>query len=66
MKPEVQCRNHKGSPVIPILNRTNPIPRIDTYFFEIHSNIVLPSTPRFSNGLFFVGLADKNLKALLP
>jgi hypothetical protein len=21
-------------------------PRIDTYFFEVHSNIVLPSTPR--------------------
>ena len=24
----------------------NPIPRMDTYFFKINSNIVLPSTPR--------------------
>ena len=24
----------------------NPNPRIDTYFLKIHSNIVLPSTPR--------------------
>ena len=26
----------------------NPIPRIDTYFFNVHSNIVLPSMPRLS------------------
>jgi hypothetical protein len=37
---------HKGSPIIPILNRINPIPRIDTYFFKVYSNIVLPSTNR--------------------
>ena len=40
--PEVWSRIHKGPPITPILNRINPIPRIDTYFFEIHSNIVLP------------------------
>ena len=33
------------TPILSILSRTNPIPRIDTYFFKIHSNIVLPSTP---------------------
>jgi hypothetical protein len=32
--------------LIHILSRINPIPRIDTYFFKIHSNIVFPSTPR--------------------
>ena len=36
----------KGSPITPIPNSINPIPRTDTYFFKIHSNIVLPSTPR--------------------
>ena len=36
MAPKVQCRIHKGSPKISILNRINPIPRIDTYFFKIH------------------------------
>ena len=41
----VQCCIHKGSPVIPILSRIDPIPRIDTHFFKTQSNIVLPSTP---------------------
>ena len=44
--PEVQCRVHKGSPIISILSRINPITRIDTYLFKVHSNIVLASTPR--------------------
>ena len=44
--PEVQCRIYKGSPIIPILIRINPITRIDTYLFKVHSKIVLPSTPR--------------------
>ena len=38
--PEVQCRTHKDSSVIPILSRINPIPRIDTYFFKV--SIFLP------------------------
>ena len=46
MNPEVQCRIHKGSPIIPILSRINPIPHIDTYLFKVHFNIVLLSTPR--------------------
>ena len=25
-----------------------PIPHIDTYFFKVHSNVLLPSTPRHS------------------
>ena len=33
------------SQAIPIQSRINPI-RIDTYFFKIYSNIVLPSMPR--------------------
>ena len=47
--PEVQCCIHKGSPIIPILSRINPIHRINTYFFKIHSNIVLPFTRRSSS-----------------
>ena len=56
-----RCRIHKGSPIIPILRRNNPISRIDTYFFNIHSNVVL-GLPK---GLFPVGLPVKILKALL-
>jgi len=56
--PEVQCRIHKGSPIIPILSRINTIPRIDTYLFKVHSNIVLPPTVCLGlpKGLFPVGL----------
>ena len=53
-------------PIIPILSRINPIPRIDTYFFKVHSNIVLPSSLGFLNGLFPAGLPIKMLKELLP
>ena len=49
--------------MIPILNRINSIPRIDTYFFKIHYNL------RFlrlglPEGLFHVAI--KILRALLP
>ena len=37
----IQWHIHKGSPIIPIMSRINPVPRIDTYFFKIHSNIIL-------------------------
>ena len=43
---DVQWHIHKGSPKIPILSQINPIPCTDTYFFRVHSNIVLPSTSR--------------------
>ena len=29
---------HKGSPIIPILSRINPITRIDTYLLKAHSH----------------------------
>ena len=45
----------------PINSYPEPIPRIDTYLFKVHCNIVLPSTPRPP-----VGLPVKILKALLP
>jgi hypothetical protein len=53
-----------GSPIIPIFNRINTIPRIDIYFFKVHSNIVLGlGLPK---GPFLVGLPVTILKALLP
>ena len=43
------------------------ITRIDTYLFTVHSNIVIPSTPKdVPKGLFPVYLPVKILKALLP
>ena len=56
----------QGLSNIPILSRIVPIPRIDTYLFKVHSNIVLPSTPSRLKGLFPAGLPVNILKALLP
>ena len=56
--PEVQFRIHKGFPIIPVLSWLNPIPHIDTYFFRIHSNIVIPKD------LFPMGVPVKILKPL--
>ena len=38
---------------------------IDTYLFNVHSRIVLPSKSRSSNGLYPVGINVKILKTLL-
>ena len=38
---------------------SNPIHRIDTYLFNMHSNIVLPTTPRPPRVLFPVSLTFK-------
>ena len=55
------------SPIIPILSRINPIPRIPIYFFKAQSNIFIQSTPRgLSKDLFLVGVPVKILKAILP
>ena len=64
--PEVQCRIHKGFPIIPTLRRINPIPRIDTYFLKVHCNIVLHLRLGLPKGLFPAGLPVKILKELLP
>ena len=48
-----------------MLSRINQITRIDTYFFNIHPNIALPSKRR-PNSLFPVCVPVNILKALLP
>ena len=65
MEPGVQCHIHKGPRISPILSRIIQIYRIDTYFFKVHSNVVLPSSPGLPNGLFPVGLPIKMFKVLL-
>ena len=43
----------------------NPIPRIDTYFYKIHSNIVFHHRLGLPKCLFPIGLHVTILKALL-
>ena len=45
MEPGGSMLHSQGLSNIPILSRINTIPRIDTYLFKVHSNIVLPPTP---------------------
>ena len=63
---EVQCRIQKGPPIIPILSRINQIPRINTYFFQIHSNLSSHLRLGLPKGLFPVGVSVNIYKALLP
>ena len=60
MKLEGSVQHSQGLSNSPYLSWTNPIARIDTYFFKIHSNIIL-SSPK---GLLPVGLTVKILKGL--
>ena len=66
MSPEVQCRIHKGSQIIPILSRINLIHSIDTYLFKNHFNIIFQPCLGLPRGLFREGLPVKMLKEFLP
>ena len=48
MEPGGSMPHSQGPSNNPYPERINPIPRIETYLFKIHSNIVLPSMPRTS------------------
>ena len=58
-----QCRIYKGSPIIPILSRINPIPRM--IHISLRSILTLSSHQRLGipKGLFPVGLPVKILNA---
>ena len=63
--PKVQCSIYKGSAIIPILGRNNPIPCIDIY---LRSVLILSShlSLGFPNDLFPVRKPAKILKVLPP
>ena len=60
MEPMVQCRIHKGSPIIRILRRINPFP------IFLRSILIFSSHLRLGllKGIFPLGVSD--LKARLP
>ena len=66
MEPGGSVPHLQGLLIIPILSRINPIPRIYTNLFKVHSNIAILSTLDLYKGLFPVGLPIKILKTLLP
>ncbi|KAJ4444314.1 hypothetical protein ANN_06106 [Periplaneta americana] len=44
--PEVYCRPHISPPLVPILNKINPVSIIIFHLPQIHFNIIFPSTSR--------------------
>ena len=66
MKPEVPLPHSQQSTPVPILSHINLVHALSSHLSKIRFNIILPSTPCSSSGLFPSDLPTKILYALLP
>jgi len=58
---KVRYRVHMSPTRVPILAQTNPVHSLQTYFFHIHSGIILPSTPTSTECSLPVRFSDQNV-----
>jgi hypothetical protein len=65
VKPRVYYRVHKSPPFVHNMSQMNPVHNFPTNFPKINANIIFPSTPRSSGGLFPSGIPTKILYAFL-
>jgi hypothetical protein len=64
--PKVHYRVYNSPPFFPLLRQMNPVHDFPPYFRKIHSNIILPSTPRSSEWSPPFRFSDQNFVWTFP
>lgn len=58
---QVHYRGHKSTTAFPVPIQIIPVYALRSYFFKIHLNVILPSTPWYPSGFFPSGISTNTL-----
>jgi hypothetical protein len=64
--PKVHYRFHTSPPLDPILSQPNPVRHLDPYLPNVHLNVILPPTPRYSQWSLAFGPPNQNPVNISP